>query len=106
MEIDGKQWEISIELSNDPAIGDWLAVSDEPWDGNVRRLKSECPLPIHLCYSIAVPMSPKLNLYNGLQSRLHLAEITARDSEYEWLVHSEGISINCYETLYQSHNLF
>ena len=30
VEIDGKKWEISIELSNDPAISDWLTVSDEP----------------------------------------------------------------------------
>ena len=80
VEIDGKKWEISIELSNDPAIGDWLTVSDEPWDGNVRRVKIRMSLahPFMLQYS-GVDVT-QIEPLQRVAIAIALAEITARDS--------------------------
>ena len=80
VEIDGKKWEISIELSNDPAIGDWLTVSDEPWDGIVRRVKIRMSLahPFMLQYSGADVT--QIEPLQRIAIAIALAEITARDS--------------------------
>ena len=80
VEIDGKKWEISIELSNDPAIGDWLTVSDEPWDGNVRRVKIRMSLahPFMLQYSGADVT--QIEPLQRIAIAIALSEIIARDS--------------------------
>ena len=80
VEIDSKKWEISIELSNDPAIGDWLTVSDEPWDGNLRRVKIRMSLahPFMLQYSGADVT--QIEPLQRVAIAIALAEITARDS--------------------------
>lgn len=80
VEIDGKSWEISMELSNDPAVGDWLDFSDEPWDGNLRRVKIRMSLahPFMLRYGGAD--SSQIEPLQRMAIALALAEITARDS--------------------------
>ena len=80
VEIDGKSWEISIELSNDPAVGDWLDVSDDPWDGNLRRVKIRMSLahPFMLRYGGAD--SSQIEPLQRMAIAIALAEITTRDS--------------------------
>ena len=80
VEIDGKKWEISIELANNEAIGDWISVSDDPWDGKVRRVKIRMSLahPFMLQYS-GVEAS-QIEPLQRLATAIALAEITARDS--------------------------
>ena len=80
IEIDGKTWEISIELSNDPAIGEWLSVSDEPWTGNVKKVKIRMSLahPFMLQYSGAEVS--QIEPLQRISVAIALAEITARES--------------------------
>ena len=80
VEIDGKLWEISIELSNDPSVGDWLNVSDDPWDGNLRRVKIRMSLahPFMLRYGGAD--TSQIEPLQRMAIAIALAEITARDS--------------------------
>lgn len=80
IEIDGKTWEISIELANDPAIGEWLSVSDEPWAGNVKKVKIRMSLahPFMLQYSGAEVS--QIEPLQRISVAIALAEITARES--------------------------
>ena len=80
VEINGKIWKISIELMNDQAVGDWISVSDDPWDGKVRRVKIRMSLahPFMLQYS-GVEAS-QIEPLQRLAIAIALAEITARDS--------------------------
>ena len=80
IEIDGKTWKISIELSNDPAIGEWLSVSDEPWAGNVKKVKIRMSLahPFMLQYSGAEVS--QIEPLQRISVAIALAEITARES--------------------------
>ena len=80
VEIDGKLWEISIELSNDSSVGDWLNVSDDPWDGNLRRVKIRMSLahPFMLRYGGAD--TSQIEPLQRMAIAIALAEITARDS--------------------------
>lgn len=80
LDIDGRTWKISIELSNDPAIGDWLSVSDEPWTGNVKRVQIRMSLahPFMLQYS-GVDVA-QIEPLQRIAVAIALAEITARES--------------------------
>ena len=80
VKINGKTWKISIELVNDQAVGDWISVSDDPWDGKVRRVKIRMSLahPFMLQYS-GVEAS-QIEPLQRLAIAIALAEITARDS--------------------------
>ena len=80
VEIDGKKWEISIELSNDPAISDWLTVSDEPWDGNVRRVKIRMSLAHPFMLQYGGTDVTQIEPLQRMAIAIGLAEITARDS--------------------------
>ena len=80
VKINNKKWEISIELSYDEAIGDWISVSDEPWDGEVRRVKIRLALahPFMLQYG-GVDVS-QIEPLQRVAIAIALSEITARDS--------------------------
>ena len=80
VEIDYKKWEISIELSNDSGVGDWISVSDEPWDGSVRRVKIRMSLahPFMLQYSGADVS--QIEPLQRVAIAIALSEITSRDS--------------------------
>ena len=80
VKIDNKKWEISIESSNDEAIGDWISVSDEPWDGKVRRVKIRLSLahPFMLQYG-GVEVS-QIEPLQRVAIAIALSEITSRDS--------------------------
>ena len=80
LDINGCTWKISIELSNDPAIGDWLSVSDEPWTGNVKRVQIRMSLahPFMLQYS-GVDVA-QIEPLQRVAVAIALAEIMARES--------------------------
>ena len=80
VEIDDELWEVSIELSNDPAVGDWLDVSDASWDGSIRRVKIRMSLahPFMLQYSGAETF--QIEPLQRVAIAIALAEITARDT--------------------------
>ena len=80
VEIDGKKWEISIELSNDPAISDWLTVSDEPWDGSVRQVKIRMSLAHPFMLQYSGTDVTQIEPLQRVAIAIALAEITARDS--------------------------
>lgn len=80
VQIDGKLWEISIELSNDPAVGDWLDVSDDSWDGNLRRVKIRMSLAHPFMLRYAGANSTQIEPLQRMAIAIALAEITARDS--------------------------
>lgn len=83
VEIDNKSWKISIELSNDPAIGDWLHVSDDQWHGNTRHVKIRMSLahPFMVQYSGAD--ASQIEPLQRIAVAIALAEIMARDSGIE-----------------------
>ncbi len=80
VEIDGRLWEISIELSNDPAVGDWLDVSDDPWDGNLRRVKIRMSLAHPFMLRYGGTDTSQIEPLQRMAIAIALAEITARDS--------------------------
>lgn len=80
VDIDDKLWRISIELSNDPAVGDWLHVSDEPWDGNMRRVKIRMSLAHPFMVQYGGTDASQIEPLQRLAIAIALAEIMARDS--------------------------
>ena len=80
VEIDGKIWNISIELSNDEAISDWLTVSDEPWDGNVRRVKIRMSLAHPFMLQYSGTDVAQIEPLQRIAIAIALAEITTRES--------------------------
>ena len=80
MEIDGEPWEVSIELSNDPAVGNWLDVSDAPWDGNIRQVKIRMSLAHPFMLQFGGAETFQIEPLQRVAIAIALAEITARDS--------------------------
>ena len=80
VEIDGKKWEISIELVNEQAVGDWISVSDDPWDGKVRRVKIRMSLAHPFMVQYSGVEASQIEPLQRLAIAIALAEITARDS--------------------------
>ena len=80
VEIEDKKWEISIELSNDSAIGDWLAISDESSDGSIRRVKIRMSLAHPFMVQYGGVDAAQIEPLQRIAVAVALAEITARDS--------------------------
>ena len=80
VEIYSETWEITIELSNDPAIGEWLSISDESSTGNIRQVKIRMSLahPFMLQYSGAD--ASQIEPLQRIAIAVALAEIISRDS--------------------------
>jgi hypothetical protein len=80
VDVRGTTWEITIELSTDPIIGDWLTISDHGGEGGVRRLGLRLALthPFMERYGGTEPdqIEPLLRVAAGLG----LAQTTARMS--------------------------
>ena len=78
-EIYDQIWEISIELTNDPVIKDWLSISDNSLNGNTKRVTIRISLvhPFMLQYSgdEAFQIEP----LQRLAIAIAVAEITARE---------------------------
>jgi hypothetical protein len=79
--VGGKAWDISIELTADPAVGQWVSVaSTSPASDHSRRLEIRVSLahPFMLQYggTTADDLEPLLRVAAGLA----LAEVTAREA--------------------------
>ena len=80
VDIDDKLWRISIELSNDPAVGDWLHVSDDQWEGDIRRVKIRMSLAHPFMVQYGGTDASQIEPLQRMAIAIALAEITARDS--------------------------
>ena len=80
VEIDNELWKISIELSNDPAVGDWLHVSDDPWDGDIRHVKIRMSLAHPFMVQYGGADTSQIEPLQRIAIAIALAEIMARDS--------------------------
>jgi hypothetical protein len=84
VELKGQRWRIIIELSTDPAIGDWVSVSDRPLIEE-RRLERRC---ICVRMSLAHPFMDRFGGTDAasiepllrIAAAIGLAETAARDA--------------------------
>lgn len=86
VQLDGCHWQVELDLSGDPAVGDWVSVYDQPvrgtafGDHDVRRvgIRMACAHPFmeRFAGADASQIEPLLRVAVALV----LAEITARDS--------------------------
>ena len=80
VEIDNELWKISIELSNDPAVGDWLHVSDDSWDGSIRHVKIRMSLAHPFMVQYGGADTSQIEPLQRIGIAIAMAEIMARDS--------------------------
>jgi hypothetical protein len=84
IDLRGEPWRVTIEVANDPAVGDWVSVSDNPStviDGITRR-------GVKVRLSLAHPFSERFMGADGahieallrMAAAIALAETTARES--------------------------
>ncbi len=83
LDFKDQQWDVTIELANDPAIGEWLGVSDQPRAGNTRvlKLRLNCGHPFmeRFAGSEAEQIEPLLRI----AAAMAIAEIVTRDQGYK-----------------------
>jgi hypothetical protein len=83
IEVDhrGTKWKITIVLSIDPAVEDWLSITDKPASNKgpreiTVRMSLAHPFMVQFCR----PESTEIEALERVAAALGLAEITARDS--------------------------
>ena len=78
-EIYDQRWEISLELTNDPAIKDWVSISNDSLDESVKRVTIRISLvhPFMLQYSGTEAF--QIEPLQRLAIAIAVAEITARE---------------------------
>lgn len=83
LDFKDQQWDVTIELANDPAIGEWLSVSDMPRKGQTRllKLRLNCGHPFmeRFAGTDAEQIEPLLRI----AAAMAIAEIVARDQGYQ-----------------------
>ena len=86
VELDGYQWQIILELSNDPSIGDWVSLCDQlvtPDSGannNVRQVGIRLALAHPFMERFGGAESSRIEPLLRVAVAIVLAEITARSS--------------------------
>jgi len=88
VELNGKKWRIVIELTYDPAIGDWLSLSDHIAEEGKSKAEEDGYRIIGLRMSLAHPFMERFSGTDceqiepllRLAAALGLAEVVARDS--------------------------
>jgi hypothetical protein len=86
VELLGQQWEIELELSNDPALSDWVSLSDqkptprEGRDAAVRRLVVRVGLAHPFTERFAGSEAEELEPLVRIAAAIMLAETAARES--------------------------
>ena len=77
----GAQWKITIELAMDPAIQEWLTISDRPQTkGNPREITVRMSLVHPFMQQYCRVESSEIEALARVAAAFGLAEITARDS--------------------------
>ena len=80
VEIDNETWKISIELSDNIAVGDWLHISEEIWDGNMRHVKIRLSLVHPFMVQFSGTETDQIEPLQRMAIAIALAEIMARES--------------------------
>jgi len=76
----GVHWQIALELSNDPGLGDWLEIGDAPSAPDPRRISLRLALAHPFMERFGGATADRLEPIVRLAAAIGLAEITARDS--------------------------
>jgi hypothetical protein len=84
VDIRGQIWLVSLELSNDPAIGDWLSIADHRQNGETVGTRRRIAVRMSLAHPFMIRFggvdAEKIEPILRLAVALALAEITARQS--------------------------
>lgn len=79
IELDGYQWQITLELSDDPAIGDWVDLSEQlTTDGNLRKVGIRLALAHPFMDRFGGADSVRIEPLLRVAVAIVLAEVTAR----------------------------
>lgn len=80
IEVFGDTWEISIELSNDPAIGDWVSFSEHIRKDDIRLVSIRLSLAHPFMIQFGGLEAEQIEPLQRVAIAIVLSEITARDS--------------------------
>lgn len=86
VELHGAQWRISVEVTSDPAVGDWVTVSDsQHWDaarnaGQFRQLGVRLSLSHPFMDRFVGADLDRIRPFVRLAAAIGLSEITAREA--------------------------
>jgi hypothetical protein len=81
IDVQGTQWVLTVELSSDPAVGDWLSISDEAADSDgTRRLGIRLALAHPFMERFAGNDPEKIEPLLRVAAAVALAETLARSS--------------------------
>ncbi len=80
VEIFDDVWEIALELSNDPSVGDWVSFSEEKRIGDVRKVAIRVSLAHPFMIQFSGAETTQIEPLQRIAVAIVLAEITARES--------------------------
>jgi hypothetical protein len=82
LEVDGQPWQIELELSTDPGIGDWVFLSDQPGPASAspRRLGVRVSLAHPFMERFGGTLPSQIEPLLRVAVALVLAEVTAREA--------------------------
>lgn len=80
IEVFGDTWEIIIELSNDPAIGDWVSFSEYAREDDIRQVNIRLSLAHPFMLQFGGVEAEQIEPLQRVAVAIVLSEITARDS--------------------------
>lgn len=80
IEVFGDTWEITIELSNDPAIGDWVSFSEHTRADDIRQVSIRLSLAHPFMIQFGGLEAEQIEPLQRVAIAIVLSEITARDS--------------------------
>jgi hypothetical protein len=80
LEHRGVNWQITLELSDDPGLGDWLEISDTPTSVDPRKIGLRLALAHPFMERFGGATADRLEPLIRIAAAIGLAEITARDS--------------------------
>lgn len=80
LEHRGVNWQITLELSDDPALGDWLEIADAPSSTDPRKIGLRLALAHPFMERFGGTTADRLEPLIRLAAAIGLSEITARDS--------------------------
>ncbi|GCE28129.1 hypothetical protein KDA_36130 [Dictyobacter alpinus] len=86
IELNGNQWQIILELSNDPSVGDWVSIYDQLiaeidlFGSSIRRLGVRLALAHPFTESFGGVESARIEPLLRIAVAIALAETSARDS--------------------------
>lgn len=79
VKTDSETWKISIEFSEKSADEDWISISDEPWEGRIRRVKIQMSLTHPFMLQHGGVNASQIELLQQVVIAIALSEIKARD---------------------------